>query len=93
MTVPLDIFNGEARHKGIMDRVWDPFMHHANTLWQQHLEQQGIAEEDSSSEHWDQFLVQLLAQYSAHTDWNDEEDPIWFEDEHSLVTFVLTWSK
>ena len=92
MAVPLDIFNDEAQHKGIIDRVWNPFMDHAKTLWQQHLEQQGIAEEDTSSEHWDQFLVQLLAQYKAHTDWNDEEDPIWFEDEDSLVTFVLTWS-
>ena len=34
----------------------------------------------------------LLKQYGARTDWEDQDDPLWFDDEDNRIRFVLEWS-
>lgn len=34
----------------------------------------------------------ILAHYGASTNWEDQEDPLWFPDEDSRTRFVLAWS-
>lgn len=36
--------------------------------------------------------TQELALYGAHTDWAIDAEPIWFPDEDSLMSFVLSYS-
>lgn len=35
---------------------------------------------------------QELSLHGAHTDWTDEQDPIWFLDEDHMIAFVLAYS-
>ncbi len=36
--------------------------------------------------------TQELALYGAHTNWTDDNDPVWFPDEDALTSFVLSYS-
>lgn len=36
--------------------------------------------------------AQLLENYSAWTNWDDDTDPVWFEHEDGVIQFMLSWS-
>lgn len=37
------------------------------------------------------LMKRSLAQFGAHTKWDDDSDPIWFPDQETLTQFLLTW--
>lgn len=37
-------------------------------------------------------LTNALSLYGAFTNWQNDDDPIWFPDEESLAQFILAWS-
>ena len=76
MAVCLQILDPDTR---LCAPLWSKFMDHLHSC------HPGLALEDSE-------LKAELEKYHAWTDWNNDLDPIWFEDQSSLVQFVLAWS-
>lgn len=66
------------------DRIplWDKFLH----CMAQRAEHKGYDSEMITE------ATQELALYGAHTDWAIDAEPIWFPDEHTLTSFVLSYS-
>ncbi len=79
MTVPLHILCAQSRDRLHM---WGKFL--------DCMEQR--AEEKAYNSDMITEAKQELALYGAHTDWTNDADPIWFPDEESLMSFVLSYS-
>jgi hypothetical protein len=62
--------------------IWRPFVNHVAHIH---------AQPTHAHREWEQLLAEHLAEYGAHTDWDNQSDPIWFTDEAHLAAFILKW--
>ena len=90
MSVPLDLFGFDIRKEALRKKIWYPFKDHVDEVYRQMVEQNPNLEKEHSDYHG-LLLQQTLAQWNATTDWEDDTSPLYFDDEESLVQFVLTW--
>lgn len=86
MAVTLHLFDPDTAR---MIPLWSNFL---DQIKLRCLHKHGALMSELGEDLEDQELMAELERFGAWTDWDNNQDPVWFPDYDQLTQFVLTWS-